>query len=226
MSRQTVNPTRMELSRLSKQLTTAKRGHKLLKDKQDELMRQFIELIKQNNLLRKEVETQLHRAMKAFRLANATINEKYIEEMFILPATEVSLDVSTKNIMSVEVPVMQFDYDDVVMQAPIEYGFVNSNVPLDLAMGRFTDVLPKLLSLTEIEKTCQLLADEIERTRRRVNALEYLTIPELEETIYGIKMRLEENERANVTRMIKVKIKQSECHVSRKSAWHKGRKER
>ena len=134
MSRQTVNPTRMELSRLSKQLTTAKRGHKLLKDKQDELMRQFIELIKQNNLLRKEVETQLHRAMKAFRLANATINEKYIEEMFILPATEVSLDVSTKNIMSVEVPVMQFDYDDVVMQAPIEYGFVNSNVPLDLAM--------------------------------------------------------------------------------------------
>ncbi|OJG50163.1 V-type ATP synthase subunit D [Enterococcus gallinarum] len=197
----------MELSRLSKQLTTAKRGHKLLKDKQDELMRQFIELIKQNNLLRKEVETQLHRAMKAFRLANATINEKYIEEMFILPATEVSLDVSTKNIMSVEVPVMQFDYDDVVMQAPIEYGFVNSNVPLDLAMGRFTDVLPKLLSLTEIEKTCQLLADEIERTRRRVNALEYLTIPELEETIYGIKMRLEENERANVTRMIKVKNK-------------------
>lgn len=207
MSRQTVNPTRMELSRLSKQLTTAKRGHKLLKDKQDELMRQFIELIKQNNLLRKEVETQLHRAMKAFRLANATINEKYIEEMFILPATEVSLDVSTKNIMSVEVPVMQFGYDDVVMQAPIEYGFVNSNVPLDLAMGRFTDVLPKLLSLTEIEKTCQLLADEIERTRRRVNALEYLTIPELEETIYGIKMRLEENERANVTRMIKVKNK-------------------
>ena len=207
MSRQTVNPTRMELSRLSKQLTTAKRGHKLLKDKQDELMRRFIELIKQNNLLRKEVETQLHRAMKAFRLANATINEKYIEEMFILPATEVSLDVSTKNIMSVEVPVMQFDYDDVVMQAPIEYGFVNSNVPLDLAMGRFTDVLPKLLSLTEIEKTCQLLADEIERTRRRDNALEYLTIPELEETIYGIKMRLEENERANVTRMIKVKNK-------------------
>ena len=207
MSRQTVNPTRMELSRLSKQLTTAKRGHKLLKDKQDELMRRFIELIKQNKLLRKEVETQLHRAMKAFRLANATINEKYIEEMFILPATEVSLDVSTKNIMSVEVPVMQFDYDDVVMQAPIEYGFVNSNVPLDLAMGRFTDVLPKLLSLTEIEKTCQLLADEIERTRRRVNALEYLTIPELEETIYGIKMRLEENERANVTRMIKVKNK-------------------
>jgi V/A-type H+-transporting ATPase subunit D len=207
MSKQAVNPTRMELSRLSKQLATAKRGHKLLKDKQDELMRQFIDLIKQNNQLRKEVEGRLHRAMKAFRLANATINEKYIEEMFILPAAEVSLDISSKNIMSVEVPVMQFDYDDVTMQAPIEYGFVNSNVPLDNAIGRFIEVLPQLLALTEIEKTCQLLAGEIEKTRRRVNALEYLTIPELEETIYGIKMRLEENERANVTRMIKVKNK-------------------
>ncbi|BDG67076.1 V-type ATP synthase subunit D [Enterococcus innesii] len=207
MAQKTVNPTRMELSRLSKQLATAKRGHKLLKDKQDELMRQFIELIKKNDHLRKEVEEQLQRAMKAFRLANATINEKYIEKMFILPATEVSLELSTKNIMSVEVPVMHFDYDDTVMQAPIEYGFLNSNVPLDHAVARFTDVMPKLLELTEIEKTCQLMAGEIERTRRRVNALEYLTIPELEEAIYGIKMRLEENERANVTRMIKVKNK-------------------
>ena len=135
MAQKTVNPTRMELSRLSKQLATAKRGHKLLKDKQDELMRQFIELIKKNDRLRKEVEEQLQRAMKAFRLANATINEKYIEEMFILPATEVSLELSTKYIMSVEVPVMHFDYDDTVMQAPIEYGFLNSNVPLDNAVG-------------------------------------------------------------------------------------------
>lgn len=207
MSQKTVNPTRMELSRLSKQLATAKRGHKLLKDKQDELMRQFIEMSKQNNQLRKEVEAQLHKAMKAFRLANATINQKYIEEMFIMPATEVSLEISTKNIMSVEVPVMHFQYDDVMMQAPIEYGFIQSNVPLDLAVDRFTKVMPKLLSLTEIEKTCQLMSAEIERTRRRVNALEYLTIPELEATIYQIKMRLEENERANVTRMIKVKNK-------------------
>jgi V/A-type H+/Na+-transporting ATPase subunit D len=207
MAQATVNPTRMELSRLSKQLAIAKRGHKLLKDKQDELMRQFIALIQKNDRLRKEVEDQLQRAMKAFRLANATINEKYIEEMFVLPATEVAVELSTKNIMSVEVPVMHFDYDDAVMQAPIEYGFLNSNVPLDQAVARFTDVMPKLLALTEIEKTCQLMAGEIERTRRRVNALEYMTIPELETTIYGINMRLEENERANVTRMIKVKNK-------------------
>lgn len=207
MSQTNVNPTRMEMTRLSKQLATAKRGHKLLKDKQDELMRRFIDLVKQNNQLRKKVETQLQQAMKAFRLANATINQKYIEEMFVLPAAEVTLDISQKTIMSVEVPVMHFDYDDNLMQAPIEYGFLQSNVPLDQAVERFTNGLPNLLALTEIEKTCQMLAAEIERTRRRVNALEYVTIPELETTISVIRMRLEENERANVTRMIKVKNK-------------------
>ncbi|MHC5267821.1 V-type ATP synthase subunit D [Enterococcus sp. LJL98] len=205
MAIKNVNPTRMELARLSKQLGTAKRGHKLLKDKQDELMRQFILLIRQNNTLRKTVEAEMTHAMKAFRLANATLNENFIEELFILPATEVSLDISKKNIMSVVVPVMKFDYNETYTDTPLEYGFLNSNVPLDLSIERFTNVLPKLLELTEIEKTCQLMAEEIEKTRRRVNALEYMTIPELEETIYFIKMKLEENERAGVTRMIKVK---------------------
>ena len=184
---------------------TAKRGHKLLKDKQDELMRQFILLIRENNALRKQVEKEMTHAMKAFRLANATLNENFIEELFILPATEVSLDISEKNIMSVVVPVMNFDYNETYTDTPLEYGFLNSNVPLDLSIERFTSVLPQLLKLTEVEKTCQLMAEEIEKTRRRVNALEYMTIPELEETIYFIKMKLEENERASVTRMIKVK---------------------
>ena len=205
MAIKNVNPTRMELARLSKQLGTAKRGHKLLKDKQDELMRQFILLIRENNVLRKQVEKQMTHAMKAFRLANATLNENFIEELFILPATEVSLDISEKNIMSVVVPVMNFDYNETYTDTPLEYGFLNSNVPLDLSIERFTSVLPQLLKLTEVEKTCQLMAEEIEKTRRRVNALEYMTIPELEETIYFIKMKLEENERASVTRMIKVK---------------------
>lgn len=205
MTKMTVNPTRMELARLSKQLKTAKRGHKLLKDKQDELMRQFILLIKKNNELRKEVETQLYKGMKAFRLANATLNEKFIEELFILPAAHVTLDITKNNIMSVEVPIMNFHYDDKLLNTPIEYGFLNSNVPLDRSIERMTQILPKLLELTEVEKTCQLLATEIESTRRRVNALEYMTIPNLEETIYFIKMKLEENERAGVTRMIKVK---------------------
>ena len=205
MAIKNVNPTRMELARLSKQLGTAKRGHKLLKDKQDELMRQFILLIRENNVLRKQVEKEMTHAMKAFRLANATLNENFIEELFILPATEVSLDISEKNIMSVVVPVMNFDYNETYTDTPLEYGFLNSNVPLDLSIERFTSVLPQLLKLTEVEKTCQLMAKEIEKTRRRVNALEYMTIPELEETIYFIKMKLEENERASVTRMIKVK---------------------
>ena len=205
MAIKNVNPTRMELARLSKQLGTAKRGHKLLKDKQDELMRQFILLIRENNVLRKQVEKEMTHAMKAFRLANATLNENFIEELFILPATEVSLDISEKNIMSVVVPLMNFDYNETYTDTPLEYGFLNSNVPLDLSIERFTSVLPQLLKLTEVEKTCQLMAEEIEKTRRRVNALEYMTIPELEETIYFIKMKLEENERASVTRMIKVK---------------------
>lgn len=205
MAIKNVNPTRMELARLSKQLGTAKRGHKLLKDKQDELMRQFILLIRENNVLRKQVEKEMTHAMKVFRLANATLNENFIEELFILPATEVSLDISEKNIMSVVVPVMNFDYNETYTDTPLEYGFLNSNVPLDLSIERFTSVLPQLLKLTEVEKTCQLMAEEIEKTRRRVNALEYMTIPELEETIYFIKMKLEENERASVTRMIKVK---------------------
>ena len=205
MAIKNVNPTRMELARLSKQLGTAKRGHKLLKDKQDELMRQFILLIRENNVLRKQVEKEMTHAMKAFRLADATLNENFIEELFILPATEVSLDISEKKIMSVVVPVMNFDYNETYTDTPLEYGFLNSNVPLDLSIERFTSVLPQLLKLTEVEKTCQLMAEEIEKTRRRVNALEYMTIPELEETIYFIKMKLEENERASVTRMIKVK---------------------
>ena len=205
MAIKNVDPTSMVLARLSKQLGTAKRGHKLLKDKQDELMRQFILLIRENNVLRKQVEKEMTHAMKAFRLANATLNENFIEELFILPATEVSLDISEKNIMSVVVPVMNFDYNETYTDTPLEYGFLNSNVPLDLSIERFTSVLPQLLKLTEVEKTCQLMAEEIEKTRRRVNALEYMTIPELEETIYFIKMKLEENERASVTRMIKVK---------------------
>lgn len=205
MAKLDVQATRMEMTHLSEQLSTAKRGHKLLKDKQDELMRQFITLIRKNNKLRKEVEEEMANAMKAFRLANASLNEKFIEELFILPVADVSLEMGKKNIMSVSVPIMNFQYDEDFLEAPLEYGFLNSNAPLDQSIEGFTNVLPKLLELTEIEKSCQLLSDEIEKTRRRVNALEYMTIPELEETIYYIRMKLEEDERAGVTRMIKVK---------------------
>lgn len=200
-----VNPTRMELTRLKKQLTTASRGHKLLKDKQDELMRRFIRLIKKNDQLRTQVEEALQQAMQNFSMADALLNDKYLEELLAVPKEKVTLDVIEQDIMSVTVPVMNFSHDRSLADGPLEYGFLNSNDELDQSILKFTEVLPKLLELTEIEKTCQLMAKEIEKTRRRVNALEYLTIPQLEETIYFIKMKLEENERAEVTRMIKVK---------------------
>ncbi|MEQ7058593.1 V-type ATP synthase subunit D [Enterococcus avium] len=200
-----VNPTRMELTRLKKQLTTASRGHKLLKDKQDELMRRFILLVKKNNVMRAEVEEELQQAMKNFSVADALLNDKYIEELLAVPKERVTLDVIEKDVMSVKVPIINFQHEKDLADGPLEYGFLNSNDELDQSIKKFTKVLPKLLELTEIEKTCQLMAKEIEKTRRRVNALEYMTIPQLEETIYFIKMKLEENERAEVTRMIKVK---------------------
>jgi len=205
MARLDVKPTRMELSNLKDRLAISTRGHKLLKDKQDELMRQFITLIRQNNELRAEVEEELTEAMRAFVVAKSLLNESFIEELFAVPNTSVTLDIQERNIMSVIVPQMDFSVDEAVKEPEMQYGFLNSNSELDQAIDRIKTILPKLLKLSEIEKTCQLMADEIEKTRRRVNALEYLKIPELEETIYYIEMKLEENERANITRIMKVK---------------------
>lgn len=205
MVRLNVNPTRMELTKLSERLKTATRGHKLLKDKQDELMRRFIVLAKKTYQLREEVEEKLTHSIRSFVLANATLHEAYIEELFAIPADEVAVDINEGSIMSVMVPKMSFHYDEELRGKPLNYGYINSNAELDASIDQTIDLLPDLLKLTEFEKTCQLLADEIEKTRRRVNALEYMTIPQLEETIHFIKMKLEENERANIIRLIKVK---------------------
>ncbi|MTD39101.1 V-type ATP synthase subunit D [Erwinia sp. CPCC 100877] len=205
MARLNVNPTRMELTRLKKQLSTATRGHKLLKDKQDELMRRFILLVKKNNGLRIAVEKELTEALSSFVLANATLNEAFIEELVAIPAETMTVDVIEKNIMSVPVPSMNFHYDETAATAPLNYGYVNSNAELDGVFETISTILPKMLELAEVEKTCQLLAEEIEKTRRRVNALEYMTIPQLQETIYYIQMKLEENERSEITRLIKIK---------------------
>lgn len=206
MARLNVKPTRMELSNLKARLVLSTRGHKLLKDKQDELMRQFINLIRENNILRDEVEKELTASMRSFVVAKSLLNEAFIEELFAVPATAVELDIQENNIMSVVVPQMNFsmvDQDD--KSTDLQYGYVNSNGELDDAIKKIEDILPKLLKLTEIEKTCQLLADEIEKTRRRVNALEYKMIPQLQETIRYIQMKLEENERSSIVRMMKVK---------------------
>lgn len=205
MARLNVNPTRMELTRLKKQLGTASRGHKLLKDKQDELIRQFILLVRKNNQLRIDVEEELTGALSSFVLASSTLNEAFIEELVSIPASEVAVDVIEKNVMSVAVPIMNFHYDEEIIESPLNYGYLNSNAELDVSFDKISSILPKLLELAEVEKTCQLMAEEIEKTRRRVNALEYMTIPQLEETIYYIKMKLEENERGEITRLIKIK---------------------
>lgn len=201
-----VNPTRMELSNLKDRLELASRGHKLLKDKRDELMRQFIGLIKKNNELREEVEEKLKQGMQSFSIAKSLLHENYLEELMAIPSRSVQLNLDQKNIMSVRVPQMTFDYSsDASDISSIEYGYLNSNGELDCTFKQFIDVMPDMLELAEIEKSCQLMADEIEKTRRRVNALEHMTIPRLEETIYFIEMKLEEKERASITRLMKVK---------------------
>lgn len=205
MARLNVKPTRMELANLKDRLKLSTRGHKLLKDKQDELMRQFIILIKENNALREEVERELTDSMKEFVIAKSLINELFIEELFVGSETNVELDIHEKNIMSVIVPQMDFNIKEADVTSDIQYGYLNSSSELDEAIERIESVLPKLLKLSEIEKTCQLMADEIEKTRRRVNALEYRMIPQLQETIRYIQMKLEENERSSIVRMMKVK---------------------
>ena len=202
-----VKPTRMELSTLKDRLKVAQNGYDLLKDKQDELMRQFIELIQENNQLRNEVEDELSGALGNFVLASSSMNDAFMEEIVALPTKQVNLEIAKKNIMSVDVPKMSFSYDDDNQKSDneVKYGYLNTSSELDDAIEVLNDVMPKLLKLSEIEKTCQLMATEIESTRRRVNALEYRMIPKIKETIKYIQMKLDENERASITRMIKVK---------------------
>ena len=204
MAKLKVNPTRMALSELKLRLVTAKRGHKLLKDKQDELMRQFINLIKENKKLRIEVEKELSESFKSFLLASATMSPLFLESAVSFPKEKLSVEIKSKNIMSVNVPEMKFVKEE--MEGSIfPYGFVQTSAELDDTVIKLQKVLDNLLSLAEIEKSCQLMADEIEKTRRRVNALEYSTIPNLEETVKDIRMKLDENERATITRLMKVK---------------------
>jgi V/A-type H+-transporting ATPase subunit D len=206
MAKLNVNPTRMELSKLKKRLATSTRSHKLLKDKQDELMRQFIILVKYNNTLRRDVEGQLEGSLKDFLMARAVMSSEFLEEAIAYPKENISVEVGEKNVMSVSVPVMNFRRELEGDEGSIyPYGFTSTTSELDDALSKLYGILPKLLELAEVEKSCQLMADEIEKTRRRVNALEYRTIPELIETIKYIRMKLDENERASITRLMKVK---------------------
>lgn len=200
-----VNPTRMELTRLKKRLTVARRGHKLLKDKRDELMKQFLEIVRKNKELREKVEELILKAHGRFLIARAVMTSEVLEEALMMPKQSVSIDAGTRNIMSVNVPVMDFKTELSGEDDIYPYGLANTSGELDAAIGTLSEAMPYMLELAQTEKSAQLLAQEIERTRRRVNALEYVLIPQLTETIKSISMKLDENERGNLTRLMKVK---------------------
>jgi len=198
-----VNPTRMELTRLKKRLTTAVRGHKLLKDKRDEMVRQFIIHIRRNYELRLEVEKAVENISIRFSLAKAQMGALRVSEALLYPARAAVYEVGERNVMSVDVPTIRYTGSDEVTDIPYAFTFTSSG--LDHAVMELSSLLPKLLELAEVEKTCNLLADEIEKTRRRVNALEYVMIPEMKESIKFITMKLEENDRASLVRLMKAK---------------------
>ncbi len=203
MARLNVNPTRMELKNLKARLKTAVRGHKLLKDKADETVRRFMGYIRLNAELRAEVEEEVTKALRSFMLASAVNSPEVIEESVSMPARTVKLKSGTNNIMSVQVPSIEIEESDNADLYP--YSFASVSSELDGSIANLSELLTKLVRLAEVEKTCNMLADEIEKNRRRVNALEYVMIPDTEETIKYITMKLDENERANTIRLMKVK---------------------
>lgn len=205
MARLNVNPTRMVLTGLKKRLRVARRGHKLLKDKRDELMKRFLEIVRENKVVRENVEEKLSNAHKNFLMAKALMQDEILQEALMFPKHSLSLEAETKNIMSVNVPVLKYDATALSSGDIYPYGLANTSAELDSAIATYSKLVPDLLQLAQLEKSAQLLADEIEKTRRRVNALEYRTIPDLEETIRFIRMKLDESERSTITRLMKVK---------------------
>ena len=200
-----VNPTRQELTRLKARLKTSIRGHKLLKDKRDELMKQFMDVVRENRALRTKVEEGLKRAHGSFTVASAVMSSEAMQQALLYPKQSVELNMTFKNIMSVNVPEYHFKTKNDDPGEVYPYGFAATSGELDTAVDALAQVFQDMLKLAQIEKTSQLLAEEIEKTRRRVNALEYVKIPQMQETIKYISMKLDENERANTIRLMKVK---------------------
>ena len=201
----TVTPTRMVMNQLKARLKTARRGHKLLKDKRDELMRRFMDVIKENKELRLRVEEGLTAAFGSLRVASSVMSPEVMEQSLLYPRQSASLSVNYRNVMSVNVPEFSCVLKTDDPSGIYPYGFARTSGELDDALGSLSGVFADMLRLAEVEKTMQLLAGEIEKTRRRVNALEYSTIPQLEETIRYISMKLEENENSTKVRLLKVK---------------------
>ena len=203
MSRINVNPTRMELKKLKARLSTAKRGHKLLKDKTDEMVRRFSVIIRENKDLRSEVESDVSAALAQFSVARSLMSLQDIELAFSMPNVSMKLECGKANIMNVSVPELSLTENRSQSKVPYAYSLVTSEA--DYSVELAGKVLGKLVRLAEVEKRAAMLADEIEKGKRRVNALEYVMIPNLEETIKYISMKLEENDRSSRTRLMKVK---------------------
>lgn len=195
----------MELTKAKKKLATARKGHKLLKDKRDELMRQFLILVRENKALREKVEAAIKDCNRNFVLAGAGMSTEAMNVALMSPKQEVYLETSSKNVMSVEIPVFEYKTRTSDTNDIYSYGLAFTSSDLDDAVKSIADILPDMLKLAECEKSCQLMAAEIEKTRRRVNALEHVMIPQTEETIKFITMKLDENERSSQVRLMKVK---------------------
>ena len=201
----TLNPTRMVLNQKKGRLKTASRGHKLLKDKRDELMRQFMDVVRRNQELRIKVEKGLTEAFAALSVASAVMSPEMLEQSLLYPRQSVELDMKFKNVMSVYVPVYDFRTKSADAGDIFPYGLAQTSGELDDAMTALSGVFEDMLELAQVEKSMQLMAQEIEKTRRRVNALEYVMIPDLRKNIKYIAMKLEENENSTKVRLMKVK---------------------
>lgn len=200
-----VNPTRMELTRLKKQLSTAVRGHKLLKDKRDELMRRFLETVREAKVLREEFEAELSRVNDHFVSATGVMSREALDVALMFPKQEVYLEESVENVMSVDIPRFNITTRTSDATDIFSYGFASTSFELDDAITGLAELLPTMLKLAEKEKAVILMADEIEKTRRRVNALEHVLIPRYRDTIRFISDKLEENDRSGKARLMKVK---------------------
>ena len=200
-----VNPTRMELKKIQTRYATARKGHKLLKDKRDELMKRFLEVVREDKALRQRVEISLANVYKSFGIASAVSSPNMLTEALILPKKEGRLDVTYKNVMSVTVPVYSLEILGEGGSDSYNYGMAFTSGELDSSLRELNGILEDLVRMAELEKTAQMLAEEIEKTRRRVNALEHIMMPQYLSTMKSIKMKLDENERGNITRLMKVK---------------------
>ncbi len=205
MAQLRVNPTRMEMKRLQTRYQTARKGHKLLKDKRDELMRQFLDVVREDKILRMRVEEALASYYRGFTVASALTSPKMMETALICPKKEGELEVTNKNVMSVTVPQFSYRMLSHGSSDSYNYGLAFTSGELDSSLYALSGIAEDMIRMAELEKTAQLLAEEIERTRRRVNALEHILMPQYLEAIKTIKMKLDENERGNTTRLMKVK---------------------